>query len=87
MQKLNRYDMQMLHFAILVLTLYCYYADKKKRTSFKSLIPKKARTWRLNRNLKVTINSYQKQYLPITPWNKKHLPCVNSLMCQSMNLS
>ena len=32
MQKLNRYDMRILHFATLVLTLCCYYGDKK--TSF-----------------------------------------------------
>lgn len=41
MQKLNRYDMQMLHFAALVLTLYCYYADKKKGLLSNHLFQKK----------------------------------------------
>ena len=41
MQKLNRYDIQMLHFATLVLTLYCYYGDKKKGLLSNHLFQKK----------------------------------------------
>ena len=40
----------------------------KIRTSFKSLVSKKARTWRLER-----IIFYKKLYLPVITWNKKHL--------------
>lgn len=51
MQKLNRYDMQMLHFATLILTLYCYYADKKK-DFFQITYSKKSKNMAVEQKLK-----------------------------------
>ena len=37
----------------------------KIRTSFKALVSKKARAWLLKKNLRVTINFYKTQCLPV----------------------
>ena len=47
----------------------------KIRTSFKSLVSKKARTQRFNRTLGLgeTLKKLKKQCIPVVRWNKKHL--------------
>ena len=42
------------------------------RTSFKTLVSKNATTWRLQKPLRLTINFYKKQGLPVITWKKKH---------------
>ena len=39
----------------------------------RSVVSKKARTWRLKKNLWAKTNFYQKQCLPVMTWNEKHL--------------
>ena len=45
-----RRDIREVNFGTSVMASHCYFGDKKKiRTSFKSLVSKKSRTWRLKR--------------------------------------
>ena len=46
---------------------------KKIQTSFKSLVSKESKNMVVEKNLRVTIKLYKKQFLPFITRNKKHL--------------
>ena len=65
--------MQEVHFETLVLALHCYSGDNKiKYRRLQITCFKENQNLAVEKNLRVTLNFYKKNYPLVFTWNKKH---------------